>query len=169
VVPVLLIILLYSFWFYWNIVNRTLVDFSGILALLLLILFINFKGNKRVSKTLVLVSFLCIPFFQLKAYQLRNGILNSNYTYWRYYVKHFFTLRHVDVFPINPKTIKQQQDYFFDFEQEEGSTLSSEKAFESERSAVLNAGVEYSCSKTFTVPEFFNKPGFKKVKASFWF
>ena len=168
VIPVLLIILLYSFWFYWNIVNRTLVDFSGILALLLLISFMHFKNNKRVSKTLVFVSFLCVPFFQLKAYQLRNGVLNSNYTYWRYYVKHFFTLRHVDVFPINPKTILEQQDYFFDFEQEQANTVSSENPFEGKNSAVLNDRVEYSCSKTFTVPAFFNKPGFKKVKTSFW-
>ncbi len=169
VAPVLLIILLYSFWFYWNIVNRTLVDFSGILALLLLILFGRVNDNSKVYKTLLLISFLCIPFFQLKAYQLRNGILNSSYTYWHYYARHFFTVGHADVFPINPKTIKQQQDYFYDFEQEEGSTVSSEKAFDGKKSAVLNEQVEYNCSKTFTVPGFFDKSGFKKVKASFWF
>ena len=167
--PVFLIILLYSFWFYWNIVNRTLVDFSGILAVLLLQLFLYFKENKRVLRWIWVLSFVSIPFFQLKAYQLRNGILNSSYTYWRYYAKYFFTLHHVDVFPVNPKTIVESQDYFYDFERESGNDITTENPFEGNKSVKLDQNSEYGCSKTFTLPSFFNKPGFKKIKAAFWF
>lgn len=166
--PVFLIILLYSFWFYWNIVNRTLVDFSGILCLLLLSLIVHFKEVKKQRVVWILV-FLCVPFFQLKAYQLRNGILNSGYTYWKYYAKYFFTLHHVDVFPVNPKTILQRQEYFYDFEQEGGQDVSAEKSFEGAKSVKLDYSSEYGCSKTFTIPAFFQSPDFKKIKASFWF
>jgi len=168
-VPVFLIILLYSFWFYWNIVNRTLVDFSGIMALLALQLFIHFKDKTRIYRILWIVSFLCIPFYQLKAYQLRNGILSSSYTYWKYYIKHFFTVHHVDVFPVNPKTVLEKQEYFYDFEPENGKDITTESAFEGMKSVKLDYSSEYGCSKTFSVPSFFNKPGVKKIKAGFWF
>jgi len=168
-IPVLGVILLYSFWFYWNIVNRTLVDFSGIMALLFLWLFMNFKGKETLYKLLLVSSFLCIPFYQLKAYQLRHGILNSSYTYWKYYANYFFTMHHVDVYPVNPKTIVKNQGHYFDFEEEIGQDLALEKGFESKKSAKLDHVTEYACSKTFTIPAFFSRTEFKKIKTSFWF
>ncbi len=167
--PVFFVILLYSFWFYWNIVNRTLVDFSGILAVLLLVLLNRFKGNVSLYRLAMFNILVCIPFFQLKAYQLRNGILNNNYTYGRYYAKYFFTLHHVDVFPVNPKTIIHAQDYFYDFEKEEGAGISSQNAYDGKKAAVLNEQVDFSCTKKAPLPAFFSEKGFKKIKTSFWF
>ena len=166
--PIFFVILMYSFWFYWNIVNRTLVDFSGILAVLLLVLFNRLNEQKRLYRPAIITAFLCVPFFQLKAYQLRNGILNNNYTYWRYYVKHFFTLHHVDVFPVNPKTILQQQDYFYDFENEPGPLVSPERSHSGKLAAVLNEQVDFNCTKKAAIPDFFAQKGFKKIKVSFW-
>lgn len=166
--PIFFVILIYSFWFYWNIVNRTLVDFSGILAILLLILFNRMSEKKTLNRGAIVVVFLCVPFFQLKAYQLRNGILNNNYTYWRYYVKHFFTLHHVDVFPVNPKTVLQQQDYFYDFENETEPLVSSQKSRSGKQAAVLNEHVDFNCTKKAAIPDFMAQKGFKKIKVSFW-
>lgn len=167
VLPILISIILYSLWWYWNIVSRTLVDFSGILVVLFTLLLMNYKKSAKAYRYILLASLLCIPFFQLKAYQLRNGILSSNYTYWRYYVKHFLKIGHVDVFPVNPKTVLSQQAYFSDFENENKTT--EKNKYEGNKSATLNSELEFAATKTFSVPEFYSRVGYKKIKASFWF
>ncbi len=167
--PVLTVILLYSFWFYWNIVNRTLVDFTAILALLLLVLYNELERNKGLQKGLMITALLAVPFYQLKAYQLRNGILNNNYTTWHYYLKYFFTLHHVDVFPVNPNTILIEETHYFDFENDSSPEISTVNKFEGQQSLGLTKEIEYACTKTYTLPEFYNREGFKKVKVSFWF
>lgn len=167
--PILSSIILYSLWWYWNIVGRTLVDFSGILVLLLTLVFVSLEANKKLFRLVLILSLINVPFFQLKAYQLRNGILNSNYTYWRYYVKHFFTFRHVDVFPVNPKTVINEQVYFYDFENGKGEQISNKNKWGGNSAAILNSKIEFACSQTYTLPVFFNINGFRKIKASFWF
>jgi hypothetical protein len=167
--PVLFIIFLYSFWFYWNIVNRTLVDFSGILAVLLLQLFLRVKERPLQRRITWMLALLCIPFFQLKAFQLRNGILHGTYTYWNYYARNFFTLHHVDVYPIDPTTILQKAEYVYDFEKERGSGISTEKYYAGKQALVLDSAVEYGGSATVALPDFFKAQGFKKIKAAFWF
>jgi hypothetical protein len=167
IVPVLALIVLYSCWWYWNIVSRVIVDSSVLLALLLAYLFNRLK-NTRLHKVAIVVALLCIPLFQLKAYQLRRGILDNNYTYFKYYAKHFFTLHPVNVFPVNPATVLDQQSAFHDFEQESGPQVSETEKFEGKRSLVLNENLEYAGTNHYTIPGFFDREGFKKVKASFW-
>lgn len=167
--PVLFIILLYSLWFYWNIVNRTLVDVSGIVALLLLQVFSYTRQRPKLRRALLLTVVLCVMVFQLKAYQLRNGILNNNYTYSRYYFRNFFTLHHVDVFPVDPATVLEQKTYFYNFEDNHMQGTSTARSFEGQAAIVLDPGHEYNGSVTLPLPAFFAKPGFKKIKASFWF
>lgn len=168
-VPIFFMILVYSFWFYWNIVNRTLVDFTGILAVLMLVLYQRLTDFPKLKKVFTVVSLLCVFVFQLKAYQLRNGILNNNYTNWKYYAKHYFTLHHVDVFPISPKTIIKQSDIYFDFESEMGSDITSKKSHNGKQAAILDQSCEYAATKTFSIPAFFKEEGFKKIRLSFWF
>lgn len=167
--PVLTVILLYSFWFYWNIVNRTLVDFTAILAILLLVLYNEWERNKGLQKGLMILALISVLVYQLKAYQLRNGILNNNYTTWHYYVKYFFTLHHVDVYPVNPNTILKNEIHYFDFENDPSPEISRINKFEGQQSIGINKEIEYACTKTFTLPQFYGQEGFKKVKVSFWF
>ncbi len=165
--PVLCIILLYSFWWYWNIVARAVVDSSVILALLLGHVLMNLSG-KRLHRPVLAMTLLCVPFFQLKAYQLRNGIIDSNYTYFKYYAKYFFTMRQVNIFPVNPRTVISVEEHFQDFEQQSGNNISNKQKFEGGKAAVLNAQEEYAGNQSAAVPDFIEKEGFKKVKAAFW-
>lgn len=167
VMPVLLLIVLYSCWWYWNIVSRVIVDSTVLLALLLGVLWMRLK-NTRWHRPAMAAALLCVPLFQLKAYQLRHGILDNNYTYFKYYARHFFTLRQVNVFPVNPATVLAQQSSFHDFENESSPQVSAAEKFEGAQSAVLNESVEYAATYHYPIPDFFSGEGFKKVKASFW-
>jgi len=167
--PVFLIIVLYSLWFYWNIVNRTLVDFTAILAILLYELMQQVVKTKQQYRLVLLIALFSVPVYQLKAYQLRQGILNSNYTYWKYYFKNFLTLKQIDVYPVDPKTILKEQTHYFDFENETSSEISTNNAFEGIKCVVLNKEIEYAATKSFRLPVFLEQKGFKKVKLAFWF
>jgi len=166
--PLLFLILLYSFWWYWNIVARVIVDCSVILALLLAHTFIYFKHHKKTFRIAMFLALVSVPFFQLKAFQLRQHIVDNNYTFDKYYFKYFFTLKQVFVFPVNPNTIVEKQGYFNDFESQVGSQATTVQKFEGRQAAILNNENEYACTQTFPVPGFFGEKGFKKIKASFW-
>lgn len=166
--PLLILIMIYSFWWYWNIVSRVIVDASGILAILLAFVFMQIKNNKKFFRFAMIMACFSVPFFQLKAYQLRSNILDNNYTYAKYYFKHFLTLRPVRVFPVNPKTVVQQQDYFSDFESQNGTAISTDKCFEGKQSALLNVENEFACTNTYEVPAFFSNDGFRKIRVAFW-
>lgn len=166
--PLLFLIMLYSFWWYWNIVARVIVDSSVIFAILLSVVFVYTQNNKRVYTTIMIMALLCIPFFQLKAFQLRNGIIDSNYTYSKYYAKYFFTVHQINVYPVRPSTIIKRQSFFSDFESEQGAAVSTENKFEGNQSAVLNKNNEFAGSVQHTLTPFFNETGFKKIRAAFW-
>jgi len=167
-IPVLAVVFLYSCWWYWSILSRVITDCSVILMILLGYLLSRVKQNRRARLTALVAVFACIPFFQLKAFQLRNSIIDSNYTYAKYYFKHFFTLHKVHTYPVDPSTVKKSQDFFQDFEHATGDGVSSAKAFEGSKSAVLDATHDFAGTATYTVPAFVNDQGFKKVKAAFW-
>jgi len=114
------------------------------------------------------LALVSVPFFQLKAFQLRQHIVDNNYTFDKYYFKYFFTLKQVFVFPVNPNTIVEKQGYFNDFESQVGSQATTVQKFEGRQAAILNNENEYACTQTFPVPGFFGEKGFKKIKASFW-
>jgi hypothetical protein len=166
--PVLLMIVLYSCWWYWSITSRVLVDCSTLLALLLANLLIRLKSRRRTFRLVILLAMLCVPIFQLKAYQLRNSILDANYVYDKYYFKYFFTLRDVNTYPVDPATVLEQQAFFYDFENKSGPEISELKSFEGRHSALLNTQNEFACTATYTIPSFFKKNGFKKIRTAFW-
>jgi hypothetical protein len=165
---ILLLIMIYSFWWYWNIVARVIVDCSIILALLLAFLFVKLRERPKVFKLFCVLSCLSLPIFQLKAYQLRAHIIDNNYTYAKYYFKYFFTLHPVHVFPVNPGTVIGYQADFRDFEHENAEQVTMDRGFEGHQSALLNSNHEYACTQSFKVPAFFNTRGFKKIRIAFW-
>ena len=166
--PVLLMIVLYSCWWYWSITSRVLVDCSTPLALLLAYLMTKLKSRRKTSRLFILVSLLCVLIFQLKAYQLRNSILDANYVYDKYYFKYFFTLHDLNTYPVNPATVVKQRAFFIDYENKSGPEISELKSFEGRHSALLNAQNGFACTATYTIPAFFNEKGFKKIRTAFW-
>lgn len=151
--PVLCSIVLYSLWWYWSIVARTIVDASAPIALLLAVLLLQLRGKKS-YKPVLAVALLCVPLFQLKAYQLRNNILDNHHTYFNYYARHFFTLRPVNVFPVNPATVRAQETYYHE-------------AYGQGNPQVLDAQQEYACTSHYTVPAISEGEGIKKIRTSF--
>lgn len=165
-----LIIYLYSSWWFWTVLTRTIVDYTWIVALLLALLLSNFLNKKRVFGVLIILVFLFTAYFQLKAYQFRNGILDQNYNYSYYYWKHFFTTDLVNIFSVPPKTIIESETHAEDFEKYDGmSYYSQEKAYQSKSSNIIDASHLYSKTFNYKIPAFFAKQGFKKIKTSAWF
>jgi len=167
ITPVILMVLLYSFWWYWSIINRTLADMSAILALLLLHLLVSAKNRPLLYKTIMVLCFLCVPFYQLKAYQLRKGILNGYYTYRGHYFKNFFRLKYSDFYPVDPGTIISRKAYLYDFETRVNTPVTDREHHSGTHAAIINETFYYACTTTFSL-DFFKKAGVRKVRASFW-
>jgi hypothetical protein len=165
--PVITVILLYSFWFYWNIVYRTLVELSPIICLLLMILFESIRQRSILSRSVIVLAIIFTAVFQLKAYQLREGILDGNYTWSKYYFKDFFRVRHKDVYPVDPAVVINNQTYFFNYESSTDRAVSTANPFDGKRAALLSSTFEFASTESFNIP-FTGVKGVKKVKASFW-
>lgn len=167
ITPVLIMILLYSFWWYWSIINRTLADMSAILALLLLHLLVNIKGRPALYRTVMVLCFSCVPFYQLKAYQLRKSILNNYYTYRDFYFKNFFRLKYGDFYPVDPETVLSRKAYLYDYETRANTPVTDRVHHSGTHAAIVNEAVYYACTTTFSL-DFFKKAGIRKVRVSFW-
>jgi hypothetical protein len=159
--PVIALIVLYSLWWYWIIAARTLTDIMVLFAILLAFFLQHLSGSRR--RIAVAVCLFCVLHFQLKAYQLRNGILDSTYTYRGFYFRHYFTLSPIDAYPVNPATVIEKQEFVNDFEDSNPTT----PKFDNQVCATLNAQVEYAGTTSYVWPEVFKKKGFKKLRASF--
>jgi len=156
--------LIYGFWWYFNIAPRTIVDITGIIGIVLALSF-HYSTQKRLW---ILVTCLCIGLFQLKAYQLRKGILSANYTYAEYYRKMFFVLKQGNRFVVNPDFIIQQSNIHETFEELNTGDISTAQAHQGNKSATLNEHVQFAASFTYKVPQWMTRKGFPKVKVSFY-
>lgn len=162
---ILLIIYLYASWWSWAIFTRTIVDFTAVIGILLAFFLYQIR-QKKIFKPALVIVLICVSYFQLKSYQFRNGILNYNYTYGEYYWKYFFTTRSIDIFPVNPATVINEEDYFNDFE--ESPECTDQTAYEGKRSMLVDSINPFSKPFNYGVPSFFEKKGFCKIKTSFW-
>jgi len=160
------VVVLYGCWWYWSIFTRTIVDFTGILAILLCFFLFQIYHKKRMFRTVFTVCILCVFYFQLKAYQFRNGILDNNYTYSDYYWNNFFETRPVYNFPVHPKTIIKQTSYTENFEADSLSYSSSEK-YEGNKSLLLKEPLPLSPEYSYIVPPFLQEKGYKKIRTTF--
>lgn len=163
-----LVIYLYSAWWYWPIISRTLIDFFVIPALFTAALLKRMNVSplaRRAGFTLLL---LTTVFFQFKAMQKLRGVLDPNYTYSELYWKHFFRWKPARVYAIPPKTIIREKSYSEDFDHGAYSgALSDKQAYSGKHAAVLNDHADYTKAFTYKIPEFFKDKGLKKIRFSF--
>ena len=155
--------LIYGFWWYFSIAPRTIVDISAVFGILLAV---TFKESTR-KRLMVVVATVGIALFQLKAYQLRKGILNANYTYADYYRQMFFELHSVNRFPVNPDYIVQISVVHENFEELSSADITNQQAYEGHKAAQLNEGIEFAASFKYKVPAFMQHKGFPKIKVAF--
>lgn len=160
------VIFLYSSWWYYAVITRTIVDYTAIVAILLLFILKDLnKKTGRIVWTLVLV---CVSFFQLKAFQLRNKILDPNYTYKDYFWKYFFTVKPVAVFPVDPEIVIKQHSVFEDFETAKIPFTTSDNFKEGSKSVLLYSGNYFTTHLVNKLPVFYADKGIRKIKTSFW-
>lgn len=163
-----IVVYLYSNWWYYTIVTRAIVDYTGIVALLLAFLFMQITHRPKIYKSFVLLVIFSVAYFQLKAFQLRNNILDNNYTYSDYFWRNFFTLRKVSVFPVYPKTILNQQSYSEDFEKMQNKFVVNEEKKDGSYSFKLCAQNHFTPEWIYKMPDFFGRKGIRKIRTSFW-
>lgn len=162
------VIYLYSNWWFYTIFWRVIVDFSGIVALLLgYFLFYIFQKQKtfRIALTVVILS---VFYFQLKAYQFRNSILDANYNYSDYYWKNFFTTHPLNIYPVHPKTILKKTEYEYNYDDVNNSNIVSEIKYEGKGALKLHVKNHFSEPHLFKMPDFTGEQGFSKIKTSFY-
>jgi hypothetical protein len=163
-----IVIYLYSNWWFYTIFWRVIVDFSGIVALLLgYFLFYIFQKQKTFRITLTVV-ILSVFYFQLKAYQFRNSILDANYNYSDYYWKNFFTTHPLNIYPVHPKTILKKTEYVYNYDNVNDSNIVSEIKYEGKGALKLHVKNHFSEPHLFKMPDFTGEQGFSKIKTSFY-
>jgi hypothetical protein len=163
-----LVIFLYSNWWYYTIFTRTIVDFTGITGLLLGYFLYYIYQKKAVFKVALTVIFLCVGYFQLKAYQLRNSILDNNYNYSDYYWRNFFVTKPLNIYPVHPKTVLNKKEFNCNYENMSASYITSEKSYEGKQSLILYKKNYFSDRLDFKMPDFTSSNGFSKIKTSFY-
>ncbi|MBP7808528.1 MAG: hypothetical protein KA163_04505 [Bacteroidia bacterium] len=159
---------LYSNWWFYTIFWRVIVDFSGVVALLLgYFLFYILQKQKtfRIALTVVILS---VFYFQLKAYQFRNSILDANYNYSDYYWKNFFTIRPLNIYPVHPQTILKKTEYEYNYDAVNDSNIVSEIKYQGKGALKLHVKNHFSEPHLFKMPEFTGQQGFSKIKTSFY-
>jgi hypothetical protein len=154
------VILLYSYWWYWIILNRTIVDFTGILGILLAFFLVNL--NQKAVRPVLVIVFLCLGYYQLKAFQLRNVILDEHYTSKEYFWRNFFTLHLINIFPVPPQTIIEE------ITDEKCLTGDNDFLHDGNKTTLISETNAFSKACRYRIPDMFKKEGFKKIKTSFW-
>lgn len=164
----LAMLFVYSCWWYWPIVKRTMVDFYAIPAIFLAALANRFYSPKTRLVFLGVVG-LSVAYYQLKTYQISKGILDEFTNYKEIYWRNFFKLKKTNMFLIPPASILKKEEHFQDFERSDLRSNSTDREKYSGNCSRLLDSVNYIGPLTEApLPVFFGEKGFKKVRASFY-
>jgi hypothetical protein len=162
----LLVVFLYSCWWYWPITKRASIDFYALPAICLAALCVRTRGTT--ARTLVAgVLFCAVAYFQFKSYQFRKGILDENATYKDVFWRHFFRTHKANIYPIDPSTIiaahMLETDVAGRFADKVDNTAGAPR-----KGALLLDSANYICRVAQSpMPAFFDRPGFRKIRFSF--
>ncbi|MEI6020738.1 MAG: hypothetical protein WCR21_06380 [Bacteroidota bacterium] len=111
------ILFLYSAWWYWPINRRAMIDYYFIPAI-----FMGFACRSikwpAAKFTYYGLLFSSVLYYQLKNYQMQNGILDEFKTYKDIYWRNFFRTEKANMYLIEPNAIEKKQDFYFDFEKD---------------------------------------------------
>lgn len=166
----LLVLYLYSSWWYWPITTRALIDFYPIMAIMLAAILNKAIHSPKLKTSFITLLFVLMGYHQLKSFQLRNGILDENYTHSELFWRNFFKIHKSNQYVIPPSAITNQVSYTEDFETNSYSGQKTDKkAHQTSHSALLNSVQPFSSAFTYKIPDFYSKPGIKKIRFSGWY
>lgn len=165
---VLLVIFIYSSWWYWPVVTRTLIDFYPLLAIMLAAFIYRFSKPLNTKRLVTVVLFILVMYHQLKSMQLHNGILSESYTYSELFWRNFFRLTKTNIYPIPPKSIMFKTEQHYNFESDEPEcTKTQEVAHSAKNACLMDKNSPFSPLFVGNIPN--SKPeGPKKLRFSFW-
>ena len=165
----ILILYIYSSWWYWTITPRTLIDYYPILAILLAALLTHLSKSLLGKILAILILCLNMSYYQLKNYQIHNGILDEFYTHKEMFWNNFFKTTPSNLYSIPPSTILKQELHFETFETDSYTGRKS-KYYKKEGnySAVLDSISPFSKTFDYGMPSLFKNEGIKQIRFSFW-
>jgi hypothetical protein len=160
-----LLVYVYSSWWYWPITTRSLIDFYVIPAIFIGALLHAVKG-KGLKVALIVCLLLLTAYYQLKGFQMRQGILDANLTHSELFWKNFFRTTKANIYAIPPSAIIKKIEYKENFDgKATGHPLLKE--FGDSQVAVLDSNNVFSSNFAYPIPEFFKEEGIKKIRFSF--
>lgn len=161
------VLFIYSCWWYWPIVKRTMIDFYVIPAIFLGALANRFQSKKWRVVLLSLLS-LSVMYYQLKNFQISKGVLDEYYTYREVFWRNFFRTEKVNMYLVPPVSILEQSSVTEDFESANFPVpRNNTQKFSGNYSLSLDS-VNYISELTEApLPSLLNGDGFKKVRVSF--
>jgi hypothetical protein len=164
----LAILFLYSCWWYWPIVKRTMVDFYFIPAIFLGSFLNRFHQVKQRAITLVLLG-LCILYYQLKNFQMSRGILDEYYTYKEVFWRNFLRTDKASMFLVPPASILKEESARQEFETDDSLPgRVKEKSYKGQYSLLLDDKNYISKIAEQPFPTMFKDKGINKIRVSFW-
>src|SRR5204863_9827397 len=126
---------LYSSWWYWPIVKRAMIDWYVIPCIFLGALISKFSFKRL---PVIMFVMICVLYYQLKEYQVRNGILDEYLTYKEIFWRNFFRTGKSLQYPVPPESIVKSEKFEEGFESPFAGNLSQEVAHSGKQSLVLD-------------------------------
>lgn len=159
------ILFLYSSWWYWPIMQRAMIDYYVIPALLLAALLNHLVRSHWLTGALIMVS---VVYHQFKEMQVRRGILDEYATYNEIFWRNFFVTEKTSIYPVPPSTITDKEEHLENFEDMRfRRSGSADKFLSGSNSLLLDSAGYINTFSEFDYPAVFNGKGFRKVRFSF--
>lgn len=165
----LLVLYLYSSWWYWPITTRAFIDFYPIMAIMLAALMHKAIEYKKIKVSFLVILFTLTAYHQLKSMQFRNGILDYNYTHSELYWRNFFKTHKANQYVIPPSSIIKQEVFTENFETNNYKGNKTDKILHNgSQATLLDKFHPFSELFNYKIPDYFKNKGVKKIRFSFW-
>jgi hypothetical protein len=163
----LVIVFLYSSWWFWPITRRALIDFYPLLGIMLAGLLVGLQNSKLKYAAGVLVIFSLFH-YQLKNYQVYHGILSEFSTYGELYWRNYFRTDPANIYPIPPATVLAREENTESFDGYTGPCKWTDSIAVSQQRALMLDQQWSSCIVSrCKYPQLFEQKGWRKVRVSF--
>lgn len=164
----LLVIFIYSSWWYWPITIRALIDFYPLMAIMLAAFVLRFSRSLKATRFTAALLIVVVAYHQLKSMQLHNGILSENYTYSDLFWRNFFRVRKANIYPVPPQAIVYRTTRRYDFETDQPPfSKTKELAHAGSNACLMDKNSPFSPLFEAAIPRI-NQQGPKKLRLSFW-
>lgn len=164
----LLVLYVYSCWWFWPITARASVDSFVAPAMLLGHWFSQFSIRYLKGRMLLVCCVLLTLYYQLKLYQFRNGILDRNYTHAALYLSRFFELHPGLTYAVPPHSVNTIKAVSEGYEDPAYSgKRSTSQVFEGRYAAQLDRTEQYTREFISDWPDFMGGEGLPKIRLRF--